>query len=88
MPDGQAAVWRSRDAGTTWARLSKGLPQENAYLGVLREAMATDPLDSAGVYFGTGNGQVFASRDEGESWTTIADFLPPVCSVETAIVQD
>jgi len=88
MPDGQAAVWRSRDAGTTWARLSKGLPQENAYLGVLREAMATDPLDSAGIYFGTGNGQVFASRDEGESWTTIADFLPPVCSVETAIIQD
>lgn len=87
MPDGRTAVWRSRDDGQNWQRLSDGLPQENAYLGVLREAMATDSLDPAGIYFGTSTGQVFASADEGESWQLIADYLPAVWSVETAIVE-
>ena len=53
-----------------------GLPQQNAYFGVLRQAMATDRLEPAGVYFGTSSGSLFASADEGESWTAIAEHLP------------
>ncbi len=87
MPDGQAAVWRTRDAGSTWQRLSRGLPQEDAYLGVLREAMANDALDSPGFYFGTSTGQVFASVDEGESWAEIASYLPAISSVDVAVVD-
>jgi photosystem II stability/assembly factor-like uncharacterized protein len=87
MPDGQAAVWRSRDAGDSWQRLSRGLPQEHAYLGVLREAMATDALDQPGIHFGTSTGQVFSSRDDGDSWELAADFLPSISSVETALVD-
>ena len=82
LPEGQAAVWRSRDDGDTWEKLDRGLPS-GAYTGVLREAMATDENDPAGIYFGTSTGQVFASRDEGESWQLIADFLPSISSVET-----
>ena len=82
MPDGSAAVWRTRDTGDSWSRLSKGLPQSNAYLGVLREAMAVDPGEPAGVYFGTSTGQLYGSADEGDSWRLVTDFLPPVWSVE------
>jgi len=87
MIDGHAAVWRSRDRGDTWQRLSSGLPQENAYIGVLREAMAIDSLDQPGVYFGTSTGQVFGSADEGQTWTLMADYLPPIWSVEAAVVD-
>ena len=68
VPDAKAAVWRTRDRGETWQELREGLPQENAYFGVLRQAMATDRLEPAGVYFGTSGGALFASADEGESW--------------------
>jgi photosystem II stability/assembly factor-like uncharacterized protein len=87
MPDGRAAVWRTRDAGSSWERLEQGLPQQNAYVGVLREGMAIDALDSPGVYFGTSTGQVFASADEGESWSEIASYLPAISSVEVAVVD-
>jgi photosystem II stability/assembly factor-like uncharacterized protein len=87
MPEGAAAVWRTRDAGETWQRLDRGLPQEDAYLGVLREGMAIDTHDSPGVYFGTSTGQVFASADEGENWSEIASYLPSITSVEVAIVD-
>lgn len=87
MPDGQAAVWRTRDAGSSWQRLASGLPQRDAHLGVLREGMAIDRHDVPGVYFGTSTGQVFASADEGESWTEIASYLPAIASVEVAIVE-
>lgn len=88
MIDGHAAVWRSRDRGASWQQLDRGLPSENAYVTVLREAMGTDPLDPAGVYFGTSTGQVFGSADEGDQWQLIADFLPPVWSVEAAVVAN
>jgi photosystem II stability/assembly factor-like uncharacterized protein len=88
MPGGSAAVWRTRDAGDSWQRLSSGLPQEHAYFQVLREALATDTLEPAGVYFGTNSGWVFGSHDEGESWTSIASFLPYVWAVNTAVVTD
>jgi len=87
MPDGQAAVWRTRDAGTTWERLDRGLPQRDAYLGVLREGLAIDTHEVPGLYFGTSTGQLFASVDEGESWNELAGYLPSITSVEVAIVQ-
>ena len=83
MPDAAAAVWRTRDGGRSWQDLRRGLPQENAYLTVLRRALATDALSPAGIYFGTNTGELFASADEGESWTMIARHLPPILSVET-----
>jgi photosystem II stability/assembly factor-like uncharacterized protein len=82
-PDGKAAVWRTRDAGETWTDLRAGLPQQNAFMSVLRQGMATDTHDPAGIYFGTTSGALFASRDEGESWTCIAEHLPVITSVET-----
>jgi photosystem II stability/assembly factor-like uncharacterized protein len=86
MPDGHAAVWRTQDAGSSWQRLDKGLPHDGAYLGVLRAGMAIDREDTPGLYFGTSTGQVYASADEGESWTEIADYLPSISSVEVAVV--
>jgi photosystem II stability/assembly factor-like uncharacterized protein len=86
MPDGRAAVWRTRDGGSSWERLGRGLPQENAHLGVLREGLAIDGLDTPGLYFGTSTGQVFASADEGESWSEVANYLPAISSVEVAVV--
>ena len=87
MPDGKAAVWRTRDAGQSWQRLDRGLPAENAHVGVLREGMAIDAEDSPGIYFGTSTGQVFASIDEGESWNEIASYLPAISSVEVAVID-
>ena len=87
MPEGRAAVWRTRDAGGTWERLADGLPQRDAHLGVLREGMAIDALDAPGLYFGTSTGQVFASPDEGEHWSQLAGYLPAVASVEVAVVD-
>jgi photosystem II stability/assembly factor-like uncharacterized protein len=87
MHDGKASVWRTRDAGSSWQRLSEGLPQEDAYLGVLRGGMTNDHLDSPGLYFGTSTGQVYASADEGDSWTEVASYLPAISSVEVAVVD-
>jgi hypothetical protein len=87
MPEGKAAVWRTRDAGSSWEKLTNGLPQEDAHVGVLRTSMAIDRYDTPGVYFGTSTGQVFASADEGGSWTEIASYLPTIWSVEVAVVD-
>ncbi len=88
MPEGQTAVWRTRDGGDTWQDLRGGLPQTNAFLSVLRQAMACDPLEPAGIYFGTTSGALFASVDEGDSWSCIAQHLPVITSVETLVVDD
>ncbi|HEY3921453.1 MAG TPA: hypothetical protein VGL76_05005 [Gaiellaceae bacterium] len=87
MPGGNAAVWRTQDAGSSWQKLTKGLPQDHAHLGVLRAAMSIDGHDMPGLYFGTSTGQVFASADEGENWSEIADHLPAIWSVEVATVD-
>ena len=87
MPDGHAAVWRTRDAGSSWQRLDKGLPHEGAYVGVLRSAMSIDAYDSPGLYFGTSTGQVFASNDEGDSWNEIESYLPAISSVEVVTLD-
>lgn len=86
-PDGKLRVYRSRDGGDTWEALTNGLPQEDAYLALYREAMHTDSLDPAGVYFGTTTGTAFYSRDEGDTWEVLSDTLPPVYSISTAVVQ-
>jgi photosystem II stability/assembly factor-like uncharacterized protein len=86
MPEGKAAVWRSRDRGRSWQALRHGLPQESAFFGVLRQAMAGDGLDPAGLYFGTSSGSVYVSDDEGESWQRIAENLPTITSVETLVM--
>jgi photosystem II stability/assembly factor-like uncharacterized protein len=80
--EGKLRVWRSRTGGNEWEPLTKGLPQSNCYVNVLRDAMAVDSLESCGVYFGTTGGQVYASADAGDSWNAIVHDLPPVLSVE------
>jgi photosystem II stability/assembly factor-like uncharacterized protein len=86
MVDGHAAVYRTHDGGDTWIKATDGLPTDNAYISVLREAMAVDRLDPVGVYFGTSTGQLYGSRDEGRTWRLIADNLPAIWSVDAAIV--
>ena len=81
-PDGQLRVYRSRTGGGEWEALTKGLPQRDCYVNVLRDAMAVDSLDRCGIYFGTTGGQVYASADGGDSWSAIVRDLPPVLSVE------
>ncbi len=82
VPDGKLRVFRSRTGGNEWEALTKGLPQSNCYVNVLRDAMAVDSLDKCGVYFGTSGGQVYASADAGDSWSPIVRDLPAVLSVE------
>jgi photosystem II stability/assembly factor-like uncharacterized protein len=84
--DGAAAVYRSRDAGASWEACRDGLPQENAMFGVYRQGMATDTHDPAGVYVGTSTGNLFVSSDEGDTWRQAAAFLPPILSVEAAVI--
>ena len=81
-PDGKLRVYRSRTGGNEWEALTKGLPQRDCYVNVLRDAMAVDALDQCGIYFGTTGGQVYVSADAGDSWSAIVHDLPPVLSVE------
>jgi photosystem II stability/assembly factor-like uncharacterized protein len=81
-PEGKLRVYRSRTGGNEWEPLTKGLPQTDCYVNVLRDAMSVDSLDDCGVYFGTTGGQVYASADTGDSWTPIVRDLPAVLSVE------
>ncbi len=85
--DGRFSVWRSRDAGESWQRLTNGLP-ERAHLVVLREAMSTDTMEQTGLYIGTNTGQLFYSRDTGDTWELLADYLPPIYSVEAVVLSE
>src|SRR3954471_131680 len=84
--DGKLQVFRSRTGGNEWQPMTKGLPQKDCYVNVLREAMDVDSLDNCGVYFGTTGGQVYASTDGGESWNAIVRDLPPVVLVEVQTI--
>jgi photosystem II stability/assembly factor-like uncharacterized protein len=86
-PDGKLRVYRSRSGGGEWEALTKGLPQENCYVNVLRDAMAVDTVEPCGIYFGTTGGQVYASSDSGDSWEPIVRDLPAVLSVETQTIS-
>ena len=86
-PEGKLRVYRSRSGGNEWEPLTKGLPQKDCYVNILRDAMCVDDLDKCGVYFGTTGGQVYASVDGGDSWNAIAEHLPGVLSVEVQVLQ-
>jgi len=86
-PEARLRVYRTRDAGKSWKPLTRGLPQKDAWETVLRDSLATDAADPAGVYFGTRSGKLFASRDEGSSWQCVAEGLPPVTCVRAALVK-
>jgi photosystem II stability/assembly factor-like uncharacterized protein len=81
-PEGKLRVYRSRTGGNEWEALTKGLPQKDCYVNVLRDAMAVDSLEECGVYFGTTGGQVYVSADSGDTWNAIVRDLPAVYSVE------
>jgi photosystem II stability/assembly factor-like uncharacterized protein len=87
VPEGQPAVWRTRDRGDSWTRLDDGLPAGDAYLSVLREAMARDTLDPVGITFGTKTGQLWHSRDEGDTWQRITSDLPEIWAVEALVID-
>ncbi len=85
-PGGKLRVYRTRNGGRSWQALTRGLPQKGVFDPVLRDALATDTLDPAGVYVGTRNGKLWGSRDGGSSWRLLADGLPSIVSVKTAVV--
>jgi photosystem II stability/assembly factor-like uncharacterized protein len=86
-PEAKMRIYRTSNGGQSWDALTSGLPQENAYETVLRDCLATDTLDSAGVYVGTRSGKLFASSDDGDSWTELAGNLPPIVCVKTAVLE-
>jgi photosystem II stability/assembly factor-like uncharacterized protein len=85
--DGKLRVYRTKTGGDDWEALTKGLPQENCYVNVLRDSMAVDTLDPSGIYFGTSGGQVYVSPDGGDSWNAIVHDLPAVLSVEVQTLK-
>jgi photosystem II stability/assembly factor-like uncharacterized protein len=85
-PEAKLRVYRTRNAGASWEPLTRGLPQHGAYENVLRDALAADSFDSAGIYFGTRSGKLYGSRDEGATWSEIADALPPIVCVKTGML--
>jgi photosystem II stability/assembly factor-like uncharacterized protein len=87
-PERKLRVYRTRNAGRSWEALTRGLPQRNAYDIVLRDGLATDSLDPAGVYFGTRNGRLYASSDNGRSWQLAMDGLPSITCVRAAVIPD
>jgi photosystem II stability/assembly factor-like uncharacterized protein len=86
-PEGKLRVYRSKSGGNEWEALTKGLPQKDCYVNILRDAMTVDTLDPCGIYFGTTGGQVYASADSGDSWSPIVRDLPPVLSVEVQMLS-
>jgi photosystem II stability/assembly factor-like uncharacterized protein len=86
-PEGKLRVYRSRSGGNEWEALTRGLPQRDCFVNVLRDSMAVDSLDPCGVYFGTTGGQVYASPDGGDNWTAIVRDLPAVLSVEVQTLR-
>jgi hypothetical protein len=85
-PEAKLRVYRTRNGGASWEPLTRGLPQEDAYETVLRDALDTDDHERAGVYFGTRSGKVYASADDGDSWSLVQDGLPPVVCVKAAVL--
>jgi photosystem II stability/assembly factor-like uncharacterized protein len=88
-PDGKCGVYRTTDGGQSWEGMTNGLPQEGAYVTVLRDAFCTDKdTERPGFYFGTRDGQIYGSFDDGETWRVLADHLPPVLCVRAQALGD
>jgi photosystem II stability/assembly factor-like uncharacterized protein len=87
-PDGRLRVYRTRDGGASWQPMTRGLPQKDALETVLRDALAVDAFEPAGIYFGTRSGKLYGSRDEGRSWTLLHEGLPPIVCVKAAAVEN
>jgi photosystem II stability/assembly factor-like uncharacterized protein len=87
-PGGKLRVYRTQNAGASWEAMTRGLPQKNALETILRDSMATDTCDPAGIYFGTRSGKVYGSSDDGKSWRAIIEGLPPVVCVRAALVGE
>ena len=87
VPEGKLRVYRSKSGGNEWEPLSKGLPQKDCYVNILRDAMAVDKLEDCGIYFGTTGGQVYCSPNAGDSWIPIVHDLPAVLSVEVQTLK-
>jgi hypothetical protein len=85
-PEAKLRVYRTRNAGASWEPLKNGLPQQDAYENVLRDALTADSCDTPGIYFGTRSGKLYGSNNEGASWTEIADALPSIVCVKTGII--
>lgn len=83
-PEGRLRVFMTSDRGSSWQALSRGLPQEDTHLTILRQAFCHDGLDPLGLYFGTRSGEVYRSGDGGATWSLAASHLPPVLSVRCA----
>lgn len=87
VPDAAFAVWRSRNGGRSWQKLTRGLPQKNAYIHIFRHAMTSEGADGgACIYVGTASGEIFYSRNSGDSWELLHAHLPPVISLEVGLV--
>ena len=86
-PEGKLRVYRSKTGGNEWEALTNGLPQQDCYVNVLRDAMAVDSLDDCGIYFGTTGGQVYVSADGGDNWSAINEHFPSVLSVEVQTLR-
>src|SRR5205823_3339664 len=87
-PEGRLRVYRTRNAGGSWEALTRGLPQKGAYETVLRDAIAGDSLDPAGIYFGTRSGQIYGSADEGKNWQNILGGLPAIVCVKAVLIGE
>jgi len=87
-PEGRLRVYRTRNAGGSWEPLTRGLPQKGAFETVLRDALTADSLDPAGIYFGTRNGELYGSIDDGKTWKRLLGSLPPVVCVKSVLVGE
>jgi hypothetical protein len=83
-PGGHPAAYRTRDGGASWQRQDSGMPREQAWWTVKRQAFCADAREPLGLYFGTTSGEIWASVDEGASWSQIAAHLPHIYSVTAA----
>ncbi len=86
VPDGALKIWRSRDRGKTWRALTSGLPQKEHYVGVLRDAMTSDPLTPSGIYLGTTGGEIFYSKNDGDDWEKLPASFPRITTLKTWVV--
>lgn len=86
-PGGNCQVFRTTNGGESWEGLSAGLPQEGAYMTVLRDAFCSDEAQQPGLYFGTRSGELYGSFDDGENWRVLAEHLPPVLCVRAQALE-